>query len=141
MTEKPSLTLAQSFKAPPSRVFQAWIDPTLLARWFCVEGGALLHAETTPVVGGAYRIRLRTPDGEEAEVSGVYQEVVPDQRLVFSWAWAGTPDRVSRVTVVLTPEGAGTHLTLTHEGFFDEAARDRHQHGWSILVPRIAALD
>ena len=42
-----------------------------------------------------------------------------------------TPERESLVTIELKPDGDGTSLTLTHEQFFDEAARDRHQGGWT----------
>jgi uncharacterized protein YndB with AHSA1/START domain len=56
--------------------------------------------------------------------------VVPNARLVFSWAWHSTPERESQVTVVLQPDGAGTLLTLHHEQLFDEAARAGHERGW-----------
>ena len=63
-------------------------------------------------------------------MSGVYREVVPNEKLVFTWAWRSTPERESLVTVSIKPDGAGSLLTLTHEQFFDEPARDRHEHGW-----------
>jgi len=54
-----------------------------------------------------------------------YREIVPNARLVFSWAWHTTPERESQVTVSLLSEGGGTLLTLHHEQFFDEAAREQ----------------
>jgi uncharacterized protein YndB with AHSA1/START domain len=63
-------------------------------------------------------------------VTGAYREVIPNEKLVFTWAWRSTPERESLVTVLLKRDGDGTMLTLTHEQFFDEVARDRHQHGW-----------
>jgi len=77
-----------------------------------------------------FRIVMRGTDGGEHDVSGVYREVVPNEKIVFTWAWRSTPERESLVTVVIKPEGAGSLLTLVHEQFFDEAARDRHEHGW-----------
>jgi uncharacterized protein YndB with AHSA1/START domain len=82
-------------------------------------------------VGGRYHIRFGVPGGEEHNVSGVYQEVVVNRKLVFSWAWQSTPERVSRVTVTLQPSGPGTELVFVHEQFFDQAARDRHNQGWA----------
>lgn len=64
------------------------------------------------------------------EVNGVYRELAANRRLVFSWAWHSTPERESLVTISLKPDGDGTLLTLHHEQFFDETARDGHQHGW-----------
>ena len=64
---------------------------------------------------------------DEHNVSGVYREIVPNRKLVFTWAWRSTPERESLVTVTFTPDGDGTLMTLHHEQFFDEAARDRHK--------------
>jgi uncharacterized protein YndB with AHSA1/START domain len=91
----------------------------------------MLHAEMDARVDGRFRMLMRGASGEEHDVSGRYLEVVPDARLVFTWAWRSTPERESLVTIDLRPDGEGTLLTLTHEQFFDEAARDRHQQGWN----------
>jgi uncharacterized protein YndB with AHSA1/START domain len=128
---KPSLTLSRRYAAAPARIFSAWTDPEKITRWFGPEKVKVLSAESDPRVGGRYRIVARGPDGEEHVVGGVYREVVRDQKLVFTWAWQSTPERESVVTVTLKPDGDGTLLTLTHEQFFDEPARDRHQSGWT----------
>jgi uncharacterized protein YndB with AHSA1/START domain len=73
-------------------------------------------------------------------VSGVYREVVPDQKLVFTWAWRSTPERQSLVTIALKDEGKATLLTLLHEQFFDESARDRHRVGWGGTLDRLEAF-
>ena len=64
-------------------------------------GAKSLRAEADVRVGGRYRIVVRTPDGEEHDVSGVYREVVPNEKLVFTWAWRSTPERESLVTIAL----------------------------------------
>jgi len=89
--------------------------------------------------GGRFNISFSTQDGEFHRVSGVYKEVVPDAKLVFSWAWYTMPERESQVTLTLKPEGANTLLTLTHEQFFNEAARDGHRHGWTGTLDKLAA--
>ena len=96
-----------------------------------------MRAETDVRVGGRFRIVFRGPDGEEHDVGGVYREVVPDQKLVFTWAWRSTPERESLVTVALKRDGDGTLLTLLHEQFFDEAARDRHGRGWNGTLDKL----
>ena len=127
---KPSLTLKRRLNAPPARVFAAWTDPQKVMRWMGPEGVVAISAEGDPRVGGRYHWVMRSPDGETHDVSGTYREVVPDRKLVFTWAWKSTPERESLVTIELKPDGDGTILTLTHEQFFDADARDRHQHGW-----------
>jgi uncharacterized protein YndB with AHSA1/START domain len=78
--------------------------------------------------------------GEHHEVGGVYREMVPNRLLVFSWAWHTTPERESLVTVSLKPDGDGTLLTLTHEQFFDAAARDGHERGWTGALDKLQNL-
>jgi uncharacterized protein YndB with AHSA1/START domain len=73
---------------------------------------------------------MQTPNGEEHDVGGVYRDVIPNEKLVFTWAWKSTPERESLVTITFKSDGTGTLMTLTHEQFFDEDARDRHNHGW-----------
>jgi uncharacterized protein YndB with AHSA1/START domain len=99
-----------------------------------------LHAECDARVGGRYRWVMQTPSGEEHDVSGVLREIVPNEKLVFTWAWKSTPERESLVTVLLKPDGDGTLLTLTHEQFFDEDARDRHQGGWNGALDKMDKL-
>jgi uncharacterized protein YndB with AHSA1/START domain len=140
MSAKPSLTLKRRLNAPAAKVFIAWTDPEKIRRWFGPREAEVLRAESDPRVGGRYRILARTSDGEEHDVSGMFREVVPNEKLVFTWAWRSTPERESLVTVELRPDGNGTLLTLTHEQFFDEAARDRHQYGWTSTLERLEAM-
>ena len=99
-------------------------------KWFGPEEIETLSAEADAQAGGRFHIVMRDVSGEEHDVSGIYREVVPNEKLVFTWAWRSTPERESLVTVSIKPDGAGSLLTLTHEQFFDELARDRHEHGW-----------
>jgi uncharacterized protein YndB with AHSA1/START domain len=137
LATKPSLTLKRRLNAPPAKVYAAWTEPAKIARWFGPQGAEVLRAEADVRVGGRYRVIFRVPDGEQHDVSGVYREVVPKQKLVFTWAWISTPERESLVTVALKRDGDGTLLTLTHEQFFDEPARDRHRSGWSGVLDNL----
>ncbi len=82
-------------------------------------------------------VRVNTENGERHEVGGVYREVVPNEKLVFTWAWHTTPERESLVTVLIKSEGGGAMLTLTHEQFFDEAVRDGHRRGWTGTMDKL----
>lgn len=135
---KPSLTLKRRIKAPAARVYAAWTDPEKLIRWFGPDSGPVLLADLDVRVGGRFHVRFRTLDGEEHNVGGTYREVVPDERLVFTWAWFSTPERESLVTVTVKPDGDGTMLTLLHEQFFDQAARDGHERGWTGSMEKLA---
>jgi uncharacterized protein YndB with AHSA1/START domain len=138
---KPSLILKRRINAPPPKVFAAWTDPQKLGRWMGPDDMIVSGvADTDPRAGGRYRITMTARNGDTHEVSGVYHEIVPDAKLVFSWAWRSTPERESLVTVTLVPDGAGTVLTLTHEQFFDEDARNHHEHGWTGSLDKLERL-
>jgi uncharacterized protein YndB with AHSA1/START domain len=136
---KPSLTLKRRINAAPTKIYAAWTDPEKLAAWFGpskVREGSV-QAETDLRVGGSYRISFNATDGEYFQVGGVYREIVPNELLVMSWAWHSTPERESLLTISLKPDGAGTLLTLHHEQFFDQAARDGHEKGWAELLGKL----
>lgn len=130
LSTKPSLTLKRRFKASPDKVYAAWTDPEKILKWFGPDAGEVRHAETDVRVGGRYVVCFFTEDGEEHNVGGVYRDVIPGEKLAFTWAWRTMPERESFVTILVQPDGDGTMLTLIHEQFFDEAARDRHRGGW-----------
>jgi uncharacterized protein YndB with AHSA1/START domain len=139
MLTKPSLTLKRRLKATPAQVFSAWTDPQKIVRWFgptdTVAGS--VTADMDVRTGGRYIMRFKTDNGEAHQVSGVYREVVPNSRLVFSWAWQSTPERESLVTVTVATDGDGSMLTLQHEQFFDEAARNGHERGWTGTLEKL----
>ncbi len=67
----------------------------------------MTHAETDVRVGGHYAVTFHTEDGEEHNVGGIYRDVVPNEKLVFTWAWRTMPERESFVTILIKPDGAG----------------------------------
>jgi uncharacterized protein YndB with AHSA1/START domain len=134
---KPSLTLKRGFNAAPEKVYAAWTDPKQIVKWFGPDGGAVTRADMDVRVGGSYTIIFHTEDGEEHYVSGVYREVVPNEKLIFTWAWRSTPERESLVNILIKRDGDGSLMTLLHEQFFDEAARDRHEYGWTGSMAKL----
>jgi len=120
---RPAFALQRHFPVAPEKVWRAWTDPQAIARWWGPGGeDPVSLAELDLRVGGRFRIVFGGPQGREHECAGVYREVVPNRRLVFSWCWPNTtPDRVSQVTLEFRAD----------EQFHDEAARDGHRRGWS----------
>ncbi len=140
LSTRPSLTIKRRIKAPAAKIFAAWTQPQALAQWFGPEQISTSRAEIDAHVGGRFRIVMNDADGERHEVSGVYREVVPNEKLVFTWAWVTMPERESLVTVQLKPDGDATMLTLTHEQLFDAATRDSHRHGWTGALDKLERL-
>ncbi|MBV1698959.1 MAG: SRPBCC domain-containing protein [Hyphomicrobiales bacterium] len=130
---KPSLTLKRRFKAPPAKVFAAFTDPEKVKRWIGPGEMTGVITETVARAGGGYRWVMQSPAGQRLEVGGIFREVVPNEKLVFTWAWKVEPPDTpheSLVTVLFKADGDGTLLTLIHENLFDDDSRNGHQQGW-----------
>jgi uncharacterized protein YndB with AHSA1/START domain len=138
--QAPSVTLVRRLKASPAKVYAAWTRPEQIVCWWGSAGADLQRAEVDVRVGGAYRIGFRTPDGEDNEASGVYREVEPDRRLVFTWAWRTTQERQSLVTVDIQPVDGGAELTFTHAQLFDETTAESHRLGWAGAFDKLEAF-
>jgi uncharacterized protein YndB with AHSA1/START domain len=137
-----SLTLVRRIAARPSIVFDALSTAEGVAAWWGPDGGPVLAAEMDARVGGAFRVRFRTLDGNEHESSGEILEVIPPERLVMSWRWSsgGEPveaGRISRVEIDLRPIATGTELTFTHADLADDASRDSHAWGWGGALDKL----
>lgn len=135
-----SFILERRFDAMPETVYAAWTTPAHIAKWWGPNVGDRSEAEIDLRVGGRFRVLTDAADGDQHQVSGVYLEIVPNRKLVFTWAWRSTPERESQVTIDIVPDGDGTLLRLTHERLFDEAARDRHASGWTVALDKLGQL-
>jgi uncharacterized protein YndB with AHSA1/START domain len=120
-------------------VFRAWTEPEQLARWFGCAGSTVPTHELDPRPGGAYRITVRTRDGEQSTVSGTYSVVEPPHRLAFTWAGEGAPWRGhdSMVEVRLSRHPEGTELVLTHRRLPTAEIRDAHARGWVTCLDKL----
>jgi len=138
LSDKPSLNLARRYAVSPEKVWRAWTDAETLKRWFGPEKERVSLAELDVRVGGRFRIVFGGADGNANECAGVYKEVVPNRKLVFTWHWPRTtPERVSLVTIEFKAAAGGTELDFRHEQFFDEQARDGHKRGWSVALDKL----
>jgi uncharacterized protein YndB with AHSA1/START domain len=122
--------------ASPERVYAAWTDPAILARWLSPIGHA--EADVEPWVGGRLRVAMVSP-GVRIEHSGEYRELVPPRRLVFTWQSPYTGPTPSLVTIDLEPVESGTALTLLHEQLPPDQV-ESHGGGWGQILERLAAV-
>jgi len=138
--EPARLAIHRHYAVAPEKVWNAWTEPQALSQWFGPGNPpSVTAAEIDLRVGGRWRIAFHSPGGEIFEVSGVYQEVATNRRLVFSWAWKGTPERVSRISITLSEKDGGCDLDFVHDRFFDEQARINHEGGWRTFFLNLDA--
>lgn len=132
MTE---LKLERTFQAAPERVFDAWVNPELLRRWWAAQPDwDSAGAEVDAREGGRYELSMQEPDdGQVHTVAGEYREFERPSRLVYTWAWQGADadGEETLVTVEFHGEGEATRVVLTQTGFGSEESRDNHSHGWN----------
>jgi uncharacterized protein YndB with AHSA1/START domain len=135
-----ALQLTRTFAASRDQVFRAWTEPEQLKQWWGPPGYEALVVEVDLRAGGRYRIGMRElPSGEVFYLSGVYEEVQPPERLVYTWRWeAESADSETRVTVEFRDRGRATEVVLTHEMFPTRPARDQHQAGWTGCLEKFA---
>ena len=135
------LVIVRTFKVPPARVFDAWTDVAKSSVWWVPKDCTLVSCEMDVREGGSWRRRLRGPDGGIITKYGVYREVAPPERLVFTYATEYADGRVDPETLVaLTFDdlaGGGTRLTLRHSGFWDEPSSISHTGGWTGALERL----
>lgn len=136
----PSLTIVRRIKAPPAEVWAAITRPELMMQWWGPDAGPTLSVVADVRPGGRFSVVFRLMNGEEHNPTGIYQEVVPEKRLVFTWDLPGAAEPPSLVTFQLEAIDGGTLLTLIHERLPDEPTRVSHEEGWNGLLDKLPAF-
>lgn len=142
LADDKTLVLTRVFRAPRALVFDAWTNPERAAVWWGPAGFEILSCEMDVRSDGAYQVRLRSSEGGIHTKRGIYREIVPSERLVFTWAWEGPdglPGRETLVTVQFEDHGTATKLTLRQAAFESTVSRDGNRAGWSGCFDRFAA--
>jgi uncharacterized protein YndB with AHSA1/START domain len=136
-TQHGSFTIERRFKAPPALVFAAWSDAAAKARWFSGPPGWQQKLRTLDFkVGGREQLIGTFPTGTTTHFDAHYHDIVPDRRIVYSYAMHLNDWRisVSLATVTLASDGAGTRMTFTEQavfldGYDDAGSRERGSGG------------
>ncbi|MBU8874920.1 SRPBCC family protein [Reyranella sp. MMS21-HV4-11] len=152
MTTSPStdreLVLTRLIDAPRETLYRCWTEPALMKQWFAPKPYETPVVEVDVRTGGANLIVMRGPDGQDMPNRGMYLEVVPNERLVFTDAFteAWQPSAKPFMTAILTfePQGDKTLYTarVRHWTVEDREAHEKmgfHQ-GWGICTDQLAAL-
>lgn len=143
------LVLCRIIDAPREKVFRCWTDAALLPKWFAPLPWTTASARLDVRAGGTSAVVMRSPEGVDYPSSGVYLEVVPNQKLVFTDAFTGAwePSEKPFMVGILTFEDAGggkTKYTATVRHWSIED-RDSHEkmgfhEGWGLCTEQLEAL-
>lgn len=123
-------------EADPARVFDYWVQPDLLVKWWPQE------AVTHPQVGGDF---LLAWPGMNWRLRGVYRAFEPGKTLAFTWKWDHEPDLPERlVTVTFAPLDDVTVINVEHGSYtdseVDQADRQSHIDGWLYFLGKLQAV-
>jgi len=115
-----SVTTVRKFRSAPRRVYAAWTEAELLARWLVPESDTVTSAISECRKGGRFRLSARHANGEPYVLSGRYVELTQDRLIVLSWFYEGPIEalrsKLSIVTAELRSIGSDTtECTVTHE--------------------------
>ncbi len=140
------VTITRVFDAPRELVFQAWTEPEHLIQWWGPHGFTNSACEVDLRVGGKWKIVMRFPDGTDNPCHGVYLEIVPPERLVFTnIAEDKNGNRLLEgvTTVTFADLGGKTNLTvhtrMTGLVPFAPLMLDGMEPGWSQSLERLDA--
>ena len=135
------IVLFKEIDVPRDLVFRLWTDPKHLARWWGPHNCTAPSVEIDLREGGAWRTCIRSPDGKDYWCSGRYLEILPPERLVFTFAWESEPSRPGhemQVTIELREKGAGTRLVFRKWELPSDKEFKLQSEGWAEALEKFA---
>jgi uncharacterized protein YndB with AHSA1/START domain len=148
-TSERELVLTRIIDASPEKLFRAWTEPALLVQWFTPAPWKTIRADVDVRAGGSSCIVMQSPEGQEFPNLGVYLEVIPNKKLVFTDAYtkAWEPSDKPFMTGIMTFEDLGSGKTRytarvlhwTKEDYDTHVKMGFHE-GWGKATDQLVAL-
>jgi uncharacterized protein YndB with AHSA1/START domain len=147
-TDNRALVLDRLLDAPREKLFKIWTDPSTYPDWFCPKPWTVSKAEMDVRAGGKSLIVMKGPEGQEFPNHGIFLEVVPNEKIVFTDAFvdAWTPsERAFMVcTVTFADEGGKTRYRAVARHWSPELRAEHEKmgfhEGWGIVATQLEAL-
>ncbi len=152
--DKPGITITRVIDAPREVVWKYWTDPDYAKRWWGPKDFTAPHVSIDLRVGGRYLNSMQAPDGKKYWSTGIFEEIVPPEKLVMTGSFADESGNVMpafyydmegdfplslQITVTLEGEGGKTKMTLRHAGFSEGAGKRLAEQGWNESFDKIDA--
>ena len=131
-----TLVLRRTFTASRQRVFRAWITPRALEHWLRPRGMSMTVRSLDARVGGSFRFDLENG----SSIFGTYLQIVPPEKLVFTWSGGATQGIDTVVTLDFLDQGPVTEVVLTHERLTTPELRVLFGSGWPSLLDALAEV-
>ena len=139
MTEL-KLNVVKTINAPAEKVFDAWLDADMLAKFMLpAPGMPAPQTQTDAIVGGRFTIIMQAGDDKLLH-TGKYIEISRPNKLVFTWESPFSQDDSTVTLHFETVEDNKTRVELTHVKFIDEESRNNHEGGWSNILNKLSEV-
>ena len=145
---KYELVLDRLLDAPREKLYRCWTDPELMKPWFCPQPWSVSHVEIDVRPGGSNLIVMNGPNGEVVPNRGVYLEVVPNEKLVFTdaftSAWAPSEKPFMGAELTFADEGGKTRYRAVARHWSEEDMKTHQamgfEEGWGIVATQLEAF-
>jgi len=143
------LVLERIIDAPAEKLYRCWTTPELMEQWFCPKPWKVTNVRTDVRTGGNTYLEMHGPNGEVMPQPGVYLEVVPNQKIVFTDAFTETwqPSAKPFMVAIITFEDLGGGKTRYRAVARHWSVEDKETHekmgfheGWGIVAGQLAEL-
>jgi len=130
------LELSYFIESTSEEVFSAWTDAEKMVKWMGPGSVVCEKVEIDLKVGGQYSINMNTDDGVRI-AKGEYKEIVPNEKLVFTWEWEGGTFQNSLVSIIFTNQDNGTLISLHHTLLPNKENAEHHTQGWEGCIIKL----
>jgi uncharacterized protein YndB with AHSA1/START domain len=138
-----ALVLRRTYPVPRERVFAAWTNPEIAARFLGPGEIKATVAKMDVKVGGTFSIAMDISENERFVASGTYLEVNAPKRLVMTWRWEEddpAEEYDSLLSLDFNERNGATELVLTHEKIASVESRARHEEGWTAIIDQLGTV-
>ena len=135
MSDQSTLTVTRTIQADKETIFKALTDQNIMQKWFFAgPGGWSATVKSKAVAGEEYQIDMHG-ENDTYTHTGEFKEVVPNEKLVFTWNSKAVQDTV--VTITLDEKGDATEVKLVHEFMPNKEMIENHTEGWTVILERL----
>ena len=140
MANDRSLTVSKIIQADKATIYKALTDQKIMEKWFCAgpDGWSSSVKNRITAVGEPYEIHMHNNNGETHSHYGEYKEVIPNEKIVFSWSSQAVENTL--VTITLTDVADGTEVSLQHDFMPNEQMVQNHTNGWTVILDRLSGV-
>ena len=136
-----ALVLRRTYSVPRERVFAAWTNPEIAARFFSTGDVKATDIHMDVEIGGTFSIAMDSPENGRFVARGTYLEVNAPKRLAMTWRWEEddpAEEHESLLSLDFNERNGETELVLTHEKLASVESRARHEEGWTAIIDQLA---